>query len=57
MCHSVNEAAVRAWKGGVVSSTTVMAPCPWAPHAMRLFAENPDISFGVHLPVVCDFPH
>src|SRR3989442_6707257 len=57
MCHSVNEAVVRAWKDGVVSSTTLMAPCPWAPHAMRLLAENPDIPFGVHLTVVCDFPH
>jgi predicted glycoside hydrolase/deacetylase ChbG (UPF0249 family) len=32
-----------------------MAPCPWAPHAMRLLKENPDIPFGVHLTVICDF--
>jgi predicted glycoside hydrolase/deacetylase ChbG (UPF0249 family) len=57
MCHSVNQAVVRAWRDGVVSSTTVMAPCPWAPHAMRLLAENPGLPFGVHLTVICDFPH
>jgi chitin disaccharide deacetylase len=39
---------------GVVSSTSLMAPCPWAPHAMQLLRENPDIPFGVHLTVTCD---
>ncbi len=55
MCHAINEAIVHALREGVVSSTTLMAPCPWAPHAMRLLGENPDIAFGVHLTLVCDF--
>ena len=55
MCHSVNEAILRAWHEGIVTSTTVMAPCPWAPHAMQVLKDNPDFPFGVHLTLVRDF--
>lgn len=34
MCNSVNEAIIGVLKAGLVRSTTVMAPCPWALHAM-----------------------
>jgi predicted glycoside hydrolase/deacetylase ChbG (UPF0249 family) len=54
MCHAINEAILRTLTDGVVRSTSLMAPCPWAPHAMRLLRENPDIPFGVHLTVVGD---
>jgi hypothetical protein len=55
MCHSINAATLRALTEGVVTSTTVMANCPWAPHALRLLAEHPAIPFGVHLTVLCDW--
>jgi predicted glycoside hydrolase/deacetylase ChbG (UPF0249 family) len=55
MCHAINDAILRTLQDGVVSSTSVMAPCPWAPHAMRLLKEYPDIPVGVHLTVICDF--
>ena len=55
--HASNEATFRALKDGVVSSTTLMVPCPWALHAMQLLSDHPEISFGVHLTVVCDVPH
>jgi chitin disaccharide deacetylase len=54
MCHSINDAIFRTLKGGVVRSTTLMAPCSWALHAMKLLGENPDIPFGVHLTVICE---
>lgn len=54
MCHAINDATLRTLKEGVVSSTSVMAPCPWAPHAMHLLKENPDIPFGVHLTIICE---
>jgi len=35
MCHAVNAAILRSLTEGVVCSTTLMVPCPWALHAMR----------------------
>jgi predicted glycoside hydrolase/deacetylase ChbG (UPF0249 family) len=54
MCHAVNAAIFRALTEGVVCSTTLMVPCAWNMHAMRLLAENPNIPFGVHLTILCD---
>jgi predicted glycoside hydrolase/deacetylase ChbG (UPF0249 family) len=53
--HAVNAAILRTLTEGVVRSTTLMAPCPWALHAMRLLRDHPDIAFGVHLTVVAEF--
>ena len=55
MCHAVNDAVLQTLQDGVVSSTTLMVPCPWAPQAMKRLGEHPDIPFGVHLTVICDF--
>jgi predicted glycoside hydrolase/deacetylase ChbG (UPF0249 family) len=55
MCHSVNEAIVGTLQKGVVRSTTLMVPCPWALHAMHFLADHPEISFGVHLTVISDW--
>jgi predicted glycoside hydrolase/deacetylase ChbG (UPF0249 family) len=54
MCHSTNAGIFRTLREGVVCSTTLMVPCPWALHAMRLLREHPDIPFGVHLTAICD---
>jgi predicted glycoside hydrolase/deacetylase ChbG (UPF0249 family) len=56
MCHSMNVAALRMFREGVATSTTLMAPCPWAVHAMALLKENPDIHFGVHLTAISEQP-
>lgn len=57
MCHAVNEAIFKTFKEGVVTSTSLMVPCPWALHAMHLLKENPDIPFAVHLTLVAEAPH
>ncbi|HEY0737187.1 MAG TPA: polysaccharide deacetylase family protein [Herpetosiphonaceae bacterium] len=54
MCHAVNEAIFSTIRQGLVRSTTLMAACPWALHAMHLLAEHPEIAFGVHLTAICD---
>jgi chitin disaccharide deacetylase len=54
MCNSVNEAIIQTFKEGMVRSTTLMVPCPWALHAMRFLRDHPDIPFGVHLTAICD---
>jgi predicted glycoside hydrolase/deacetylase ChbG (UPF0249 family) len=55
MCHAINEAIFRALKQGVLRSTTLMVPCPWALHAMHFLADHPEIPFGVHLTVISDW--
>jgi predicted glycoside hydrolase/deacetylase ChbG (UPF0249 family) len=55
MCHAVNEAIIAALMTGIVRSTTLMVPCPWALHAMRFLSDHPEISFGVHLTVISDW--
>lgn len=54
--HACNAGTVRALTEGVVTSTTLMAPCPWAVHAMHLLAAHPEIAFGVHLTLICEAP-
>lgn len=55
MCHSVNDAVIRAFENGLLQSTTLMVPCPWSLHAMRFLADQPEIPFGVHLTVISDW--
>jgi len=57
MCHSVNRAIMQAFTDGIVRSTTLMAPCPWALHAMRFLGDHPEIHFGIHLTVISDWDH
>lgn len=54
MCNSVNEAIKKVLKEGVVRSTTLMVPCPWALHAMHFLKDHPEIPFGVHLTAISD---
>jgi chitin disaccharide deacetylase len=55
MCHAVNEAIVSTLQTGIVRSTTLMVPCPWALHAIHFLADHPEIPCGVHLTVISDW--
>jgi predicted glycoside hydrolase/deacetylase ChbG (UPF0249 family) len=55
MCHSVNEAVFGALEEGVLRSTTLMVPCPWALQAMHFLAAHPEYPFGIHLTVISDW--
>jgi chitin disaccharide deacetylase len=56
MCHAVNEAIIRSLEEGIIGSTSVMVPCPWALHALMWLQEAPDVTFGVHLTSVSEQP-
>src|SRR5262245_57543019 len=56
MCHAINEAVVSALEHGVLRSTTLMVPCPWALHAIHFLADHPEIPFGIHLTAISDWP-
>ena len=55
MCHAVNAAIIGTLQAGVVRSTTLMVPCPWAQHALHFLANHPDIAFGVHLTALSEW--
>jgi predicted glycoside hydrolase/deacetylase ChbG (UPF0249 family) len=55
MCHAVNEAVIRSLQKGVLRSTTLMMPCPWALHAMHFLADHPEFPFGIHLTAISDW--
>lgn len=38
-----------------LTSSTVMAPAPWAPQACRFAASNPQLAIGVHLTLTCEW--
>lgn len=57
VCHAVNAAIWRTLTEGIVRSTTVMMPCPWALHALQLLRAQPTMPFGVHLTVICEPAH
>jgi predicted glycoside hydrolase/deacetylase ChbG (UPF0249 family) len=54
--HACNAGILCSLTEGVVSSTTLMVPCPWALHGMQLLIDHPEISFGIHLTVISDVP-
>ena len=54
MCNSVNEAIIRVLKEGVVRSSSLMIPCPWALQAIHFLRDHPEIPFGVHLTAISD---
>ena len=55
MYPSVNSAVVRSIEDGIVSSCSLMPPCPGAREAILMLQEHRDIAFGVHLTLVRDF--
>lgn len=54
MDHAINVAVIDSIEHGIASSCSLMVPCPWASHAMRLLRQRPRIPFGIHLTLVCD---
>lgn len=49
MCRSANFAVFDLLKSGGITSSTIMAPCGWAPEAVRFAKEHPEFAIGVHL--------
>ncbi len=57
MCRGANLAVMDLLKDkdSALTSSTIMAPCAWAPEACRFAGENPDLAIGVHLTLTSEW--
>lgn len=49
MCHAANEAVIESFDHGLITSATVMVPCPWFNEIAQVAREHPERNLGIHL--------
>jgi predicted glycoside hydrolase/deacetylase ChbG (UPF0249 family) len=55
LCHSVNEACIKAFAEKGVTSGSIMVPCPWTPEMADYAKTHPGMDVGIHLTMTAEW--
>ncbi len=55
LSHSVNMACIRAFENNVITSGSIMVPCPWASEIIEYAKNHSGMDVGIHLTLTAEW--